>query len=49
MRGSKIVEARVKLAGYLGVRMKAEAARIAAARAVVAALPEVEDEDEEKY
>ena len=38
LRGTGIVEARIKLAGYLGVRVKTEASRIAAARAVVAAV-----------
>ena len=38
LRGTGIVEARMKLAGYLGVKVKAEAARVAAARTVVAAL-----------
>ena len=38
LRSSGLVEARMKLAGYLGVRVGAEAARVEAARAVVAAL-----------
>ena len=38
LRGSNTTDVRVKLADYLGVRVKAEAARIAAARAVVVAL-----------
>jgi len=36
LRSSGLLEARIKLAGYLGVRVKAEASRIAAARAVMA-------------
>ena len=38
----------MKLAGYLGVRVKAETARIAAAREVLGALPVPEYYDEEE-